>query len=284
MKKILIVVFIFSGISVYAQTDKIDSLLNDLIYSELDSIFIPDRPVRYDFIYAGTNYSSNTVYAGREIGNGIINLSALIYYYNSSGFFVGASGSWYDCLEPNCNSSAFTAGFSKMLGKKNSFSVRTAYSRFIYLNPDTAAYYPYKNNFSLGLAFYKTFLGAKVSGNYLFGDMNKLNLSAGIYSRFLQLKFGKYNRVYLYPEVSVYFSRETVSIAKITEDEQVLQYRDDFGLLNTQVYLPIGLSAGNFNLEFAYSLNWPVTKDVNIKFPGMSFYNISLSYLLPILR
>jgi hypothetical protein len=75
-----------------------------------------------------------------------------------------------------------------------------------------------------------------------------------------------------------------VATTKITDSDQVADYKDVFGLLNTQVYLPLGVTAGNFNLELGYSINMPVTKDVNITYPIMSYYNVSLSFLLPIMK
>lgn len=275
-----------SGIPTFAQTDKIDSLLNDLIYNDSDPLIMPEKPVKFDFLYTGANYNSNTFYAGREIGSNMLNVSGNLFYYSSTGLFIGASGSWYNQLTPGYSNTTLSTGFSKAIDKKKLFTFRTSYSRFIYYKPDTASNYPYNNNFNLGLSFRKNRIGMRVAGNLLFGDEYKINLSTAIYSRFTLIKLGKYNKIYTAPEVSAFLGSETVSTTKTNSQntDQTTNLKDVFSLLNTQLYVPLGLSIGNFDFEFSYSVNLPTTQDVNISYPLNTFYSVSIGYMLPIAK
>jgi len=286
MKKIIVLLLLISGIvPAFAQTDRIDSLLNDLVYNDNDPLMMPEKPVKFDFISTGINFNSNTFYAGREVGiDKMFNITGHLFYYNSTGLFIGASGNWFDQLTPSYSATTLSAGFSKAVDKKKLFTFRTSYSRFLYYKPDTASYYPYKNNFSLGLSFRKNWIGARISSNLLFGEEYKFNISTGLYSRFTLIKLGKYNKIYMAPEVSAFMGSETIATTKggSGDGNQTINTKEVYSLLNTQLYIPIGISIGDFDLEFNYSVNFPTTQDASITYPVSSFYTISIGYMLPI--
>lgn len=287
MKKLMVIIFLMSGLQVYAQSDRIDSLLNDLVYNSDDPLIVPEEPLKYDFIYAGSNFSNKTFYAGREVDDKMYNVSGNLYYYNSSGLYAGASGVWFNKLTPGYSSTVLSAGFSKAIDKKKHFTFRTAYSRFLYYKQDTSSSYPFKNNFSLGFSFRKKWIGARVYGNLLFGDDSKLNLSTALFSRFDLIHLGHYNKIYMAPEVSAFFSKETVNIIKTdsqTTDQTSAGLKDVFGLMNSQLYVPLGISIGDFDFELSYSVNFPFTQDVNISYPVKSFFSFSIGFMLPIAR
>lgn len=287
MKRIFTIVFLISTLQVFAQDDRIDSLLNDLIYSDSDPLLIPEKPVKFDFIYLGTNFNSSTFYAGREVSSDMHNISGHVYYYNSTGLFIGSSGIWFDELTPSYSTTTLSAGYSKAIGKGKLFTFRTSYSHYFYYKTDSSNVYPYKNNFCTGLSFRKNWFGARISGNLLFGDESKINISSAIYSRFTIINFGKYNKIYSAPELSVFFGPEIVDTKKAnsqSETQTSPNLKEVYSLMNTQLYMPIGISLGDFDLELGYSMNVPTTKDVNITYPVSSFYSISVGYLFPIMK
>jgi hypothetical protein len=284
MKKLTTIIFLITNLAVFAQGDRIDSLLNDLIYSDSDPLMMPEKPVKFDFIFTGANFNSSTFYAGREVSSNMYNISGHIFYYSSTGLFAGVSGIWFDELTPSYSTTTLSAGFSKAIDKSKLLTFRTSYSRFLYYSTDTASVYPYKNNFSLGLTFRKKWVGARVSANLLFGDEYRVNISSGIYSRFTIAKFGKYNKIYSAPDLSVFFGPETVETSKSNNSETTNNLKDVYSLLNTQLYIPIGISVGDFDLELSYSVNFPTTQDINTTYPVSSFYSISIGYLFPIMK
>jgi hypothetical protein len=284
MERLIILLLLLSGVPVFAQTDRIDSLLNDLVYNDSDPLIMPEKPVKFDFIYTGLAFNSNTFYAGREVGTGMYNVSGHLYYYSSTGLFAGASGIWFDQLTPGYSSTTLSAGFSKAIDRKKLVVFRTSYSRFLYYKPDTGTVYPYDNNFSLGLSFRKNWIGARVFANLLFGAESKLTLSSAIYSRFTLIKLGKYNKIYTAPEISAFLGPETVATQKVSsqETQTLTDLKDVYGLLNTMLYIPVGISLGNFDVEVSYAVNFPSTQDVNISYPVKPFFSVSIGYMLPI--
>ena len=55
-----------------------------------------------------------------------------------------------------------------------------------------------------------------------------------------------------------------------------------YGLLNTEIMLPLSIYIGDFDLEFNYSLNIPLSQEEGIQYPASSFFSFSLGYLLPL--
>ena len=232
LKLLLIPVFLFTGISVFSQADHLDSLLNDLVYNESDPLIIPDKPASYNFLFAGTALNSKTMYAGREIGENMVNISGYVYYYTSSGLFVGASGRWFSQLSPGYNNTTLSVGYSKTLGSKKAFTFRSSYSRFIYSDPVLADLYPDKNSVNLGLSYRKKWFGSRMTGSLLFGEGFSPNLSMAVYSRLTLAKLGKKNTIYTSPELSLFLGTETISVGQGTSGTAT-NTKEAFSLLNT---------------------------------------------------
>lgn len=274
MKKLVIISLFLSCFSVFAQGDRIDSLLNDLIYNDSALVEILFKPVKYDFIYTGASFNNKTFYAGRETGTDMINVSGYLYYFSHLGLFAGASGLWYDQLTPGYTSTTLTLGYGHYLDKKHLFRLKGSYSRYIYNNSDTITTYPYENNANLNFSFKKKWFGTRISANYSFGKEENISFTPTVYSSFYFWKFGKNNKFYFGPEVSCYFSSETINSS--TDPEEV------FGLLNTQLYTPLSINFGNLELQFAYYLNFPITQDTEYSYSVASSYSVSVFYLIPI--
>ena len=263
-----------NSIKTDGQPDRIDSLLNELIYSDETIMSTIVQPVKSDFLYAGLNYNSKTYFAGREIGIDLVNVSGHVFYFSSLGVFAGVSGIWYDQLTPGYSTTMLTLGYGSYLDKKKNFRASGSYTRFIYTNPDSAAIYPYLNNANVTLAYRKNWFGARVSGNMLFGGETLFNFSPTVYSNFYFWKFGKNNKFYLGPEISCYFSKETIN-AETNPTEC-------FGLLNTKLLVPFSVNLGNLEVQLGYSLNFPVTQDKNITYQISSAFSVSAFYLIPL--
>ena len=272
MKKALFILFILYGVSVTAQTDRIDSLLNDLIFSD-EALLSGITTEKKDFLYAGLNYNNKTFFSGREIGTDLDNVSGHVYYFSKYGFFAGASGMWYDQLSPGYTTTMLTLGYGFYLDKNKHLRASGSYSRFIY-NSDSTAIYPYENNANLTLSYRKNWYGARISNNLLFGSQTLYNVTPSMFTGFYFLNFGKNNRFYFGPEISGYFSKETINLT--TTPEEV------FGLLNIQLFAPLSINLGNFELQFGYSINFPFTKDSSVDYKISSGFSVSAFYLIPL--
>ena len=264
--------FLLTSISATAQTDRVDSLLNDLIFSDeklLSEISLDKK----DFIYGGLNYSNKTFFAGREIGTNLTNVSGSVYYFNKHGFYAGAAGMWYDQMSPGYTTTMLTLGYGLYLDKNKSFRANGSYSYFIY-NSDSTAIYPYKNSVNLTLSYTKDWFGARISNNFLFGGQTLYTLSPSVYGGFYFGYFGKSNYFYFEPEISGYFAKETIDLTTTPKDV--------FGLLNVQLYAPLSVNLGNFELQLGYTLNFPFTKDSSTDYKISSCVSVSAYYLLPL--
>jgi len=281
MRQFIYTVLLISCLPVWSQDDRIDSLLNDLLYSENEPIIVSKPPVHLNFLYAGVNFNSNTYYAGREIGDDRYNATGYLYFYSSKGLFLGLSGNWYDELTPGYTTTTLSAGYYRAIDKKKVLTFRTSYNRYFYNQPDTSLDYPYKNNFNVGLSFRKKWFGARAGTSLLFGQDFGMNFSAGMNTRITILKFGKSNKIYTSPDLSVFFGSETVEM-ETSGSQAATDLKDVYSLLNTQLNLPLCISLGDFDLELGYSVNFPATQDEKTTYPVGSYYSLSVGYFLPI--
>lgn len=287
MKRIAILIMLLPlGLPALSQYDRIDSLLlevfgNDKVFSHLF-----DQPSVRSYLYSGINCDSKTFYAGREIGNNMYSINGNLYMFHSSGLYFGASGSWYSDLDPGYNFTVVTAGMRKALNRKKNLSFRASYSRYLLNYADSVAGNVSKNNLGAGLLIRHRWIGGYISFNALFGEEFMMNLSPAIFSNITLAKFGKYGKIILSPEFSLFIGTETVASKNGSSifDPLSSSYTitEKFGLLNTKAYLPVGVYAGNFNFELGYSVNIPITQDQTVKYPMSSFFSFSVGYLLPL--
>lgn len=283
MKQISIVILLVLCLPVWSQQDRIDSLLNDLLYNENQPLVYLETPAHYNFLYIGSTLNNSTFYAGREIGNNKLNVSCNVFYYNSKGFFIGSAGNWYSQQAPGYSSTTLTAGYYKQINKKKTLNFRTSYSRFLYYQPDTLYTYPYKNSLNAGLTFRKKWFGARLSSSFLFGDEFGANATSSLYSRIGILKFGKQNKIYTMPEISVFIGPESIIEENFsaTDSTSTAELKKVYNLLNTQLYLPVNISLGDFDIELACAINFPFTQEANTSYPVSANLSVTVGYFLP---
>lgn len=277
-------IFLLSVITGMAQTDRIDSLLNDLLSDEkkINRLLEPNHS--FMVLYAGTSYENQTFYAGREIGDNMYNVNSQLFLFSSKGFYLGASGMWYSQLEPKYNNTILLAGYYKALNRKKTLAFSTSYSRYFYYKPDTSFEYLFNNSLSTGLTLKNKWIGIRLNTNFLFGQDFGINISPKIFSNITIIRFGKYNSLRIEPEILWLFASESVEYASSgysgshTSDLSV-NTKDVYGMLNMQLYLPLALSLGNFEFEAAYTVNIPHSMDSNIKYPVSSSISVSLGYM-----
>ena len=286
MKRVIIqILFLLWGLQALSQYDRLDSLLSDVFENDKSINHLFDSPSTYSYLYSGLNCDNKTFYAGRELGENMLAVNGNIYLFHSSGFYFGATGSWYSQLDPGYNSTFVTAGIRKPLNKKKNLSFRAAYSRFFLNTADSASENVLNNNFGTGLLLRNNWIGGRLSLNVLFGKEFGMNLTTGIFSNITLVRFGGFGRILLAPELSVFIGSETfeyVSGSSIIDPEgSPSSTTDKYGLLNTQVYLPVCVYVGDFDFEVGYSVNFPMTQDNTITYPVSSFFTLSIGYLLP---
>ncbi len=273
----------------WPQDERIDSLLNEVFGSEEAMMKMLNPSLSFWCIYGGASADNKTFYAGREIGDGMYSLRGNVYLFHSRGFFVGASGLWYSQLKPAYRTTILSAGISAPLNQKKSLIFRTFYSRYFYNDPEAEAESIFKNNLGAALSVRNQWIGARVSCNLLFGKEFGANFTTGVFSNVPLLRFGDYNSLNLRSEALLLIGSETVEyetqadLGGQQQDSQTAIITDDhYGLLNTQLYLPLCLYIGNLDLELAYVLNFPFSIDKNTELSISSYFSFSVGYMLPL--
>ncbi|MFB6317355.1 hypothetical protein [Saccharicrinis sp. FJH54] len=297
---IIILACIFSIHFVKAQeVSKSDSLLNAaldemLFDNDMDLYELFDGNTNFHFLYFGSLYNSKTFYAGREIidpltGGAIHSTSAQLYYFISNGLYFGTSGAWYSQMDPSFRTAVFTLGYTKGLKKHDFLRYRASYNRFIYLNMG-ADYEPnFYNNFNLGFSLKHKNTGLRFDYAMMTGsDTISHQFSIDLYTRIKLLDLGGYDRIQFKPEISTYFGSELVETLLNPDQhnsmffEPEYGYNEKFGLLNTQLILPVSISYKDFDFEIAYIHNFPRTLDPLYYFESVGFVQFSLGYILKI--
>ncbi|MBN1416154.1 MAG: hypothetical protein JW973_13715 [Bacteroidales bacterium] len=283
----ILILLLVSGFTSWSQTDRLDSLLYEVLGNDREIKKLFKQPSAYCYLYGGLAGDSKTFYAGREIGEDMYALNGSLYFLHSKGFYLGTSGSWYSQSDPHYSTTIATAGYLKALNRKNTLIFRASYNRYFYNSQDAETSYVFKNNLGTSLSLRNKWIGGRLSLNFLFGEEFGMNATPGIFSRIALVRFGRYNKIQLEPEVSLFFGSESVEYAsagslsgQMSGSQPSVATEDVYGLLNTQFYLPVCIYIGGFDIELGYSVNIPTTQDENISYPISSFFSISLGYML----
>lgn len=268
------------------QEQQLDSLLNLVLFGEDDLSYLFNLKKNYQFVYARTNYNSRTYYAGREIGQNQYNLSAQLFYLHSSGFFGGISGAWYSQLDPGYRTTVLSAGYSKGLKKMKSFIYRLSYDYFLFNNNDPDFEPLYRSSLNTGITLKSKSLGTRGNLSLLLGQQTGTQFTWDFFGNLNLVKLGSYDKIRFEPDASIYFGSESVEyqlnevlIDPETNTEYDSYYKDEFGLLNIQLELPLTISYKGFNLEGAWIFNFPRTKNTNVSYPVTSYFRFALGYI-----
>jgi len=283
------ILMLMCGFRAFSQTDRLDSLLNEVMGDDKEMMRLINPPLSYCYLYSGIMSDSKTFYAGREIGDNMYSISGSIYFFHSKGFYIGTSGSWHSQLDPGYSNTILSAGFYTALNQKKSIHLRASYNRYFYNSGDAETNNVFNNNVGTSISLRNSWIGSRLSFNFLFGQDFGMNFTPNIFSRILIASFGKYNKIRIEPEGSLFFGSEYVEYT-VTDNlnsqqsgtQSSFMTNDGYGLLNTQFYLPVCIYLGDFDIELGYSVNIPNSQDKSIEYPVSSFFSISLGYLLPL--
>jgi hypothetical protein len=283
------ILMLICGFPAFTQTDRLDSLLNEVLGDDKEMMRFLNSPASYCYLYSGIISDSRTFYAGREIGDNMYSMNGSIYFFHSKGFFLGTSGSWYSQLDPGYSTTIITAGFYKALNRKKSIALRSSYNRYFYNTGDYETNNIFNNNIGISISIRNSWIGTRYSLNFLFGQDFGMNFTPNLFSRIPIARFGKYNSIRIEPEASLFIGSEYVEYTitdNLNSQQSGIQLssatNDSYGLLNTQFYLPVSIYLGDFDIELGYSVNIPHSQDNSVDYPVSSFFSVSLGYLLPL--
>ena len=310
-KLINLTFFILIFPAIYSQqkteAEEIDSLIEELFFSQQDLGELLNAN-KINLIYSSINYNSNTFYSGRSIGVNQFNLSPQISYLNSNGLTIGLSGIYLDQFESPWDLTTISIGYSKWINKKHTISLNTSFSNYFYSYDKNDIY---SRSVSLGMSyqsfndnfFLNASAGLFLDGSNLFQLVSNLYYSFNLIKKREKIKEQKRSKVwkgningkkklrrilsdrltlYFKPMFSFYFNSETIDTKfspSFFIDQNSSASQNYFGLVNTQIKLPVELNLNNIDLELSYYINIPMPIGDENNLPNTSFFGISIGYL-----
>jgi hypothetical protein len=282
----LLLITVATSVNLMAQVpdkgDELDILLDELFYDEqrfIDDIL--DSFISYNFIYANLSFENNTFFTGRDAEVDQFNLVPQISYYHSSGFNASISGVYYQEYTPHWDFTSVYLGYFNTLGKNQSFSFEGGYTHYFY--SDGWDVFTNALNLGVGLLNKKRTLGTKLSGSYLFGTDQAFQLISRTYGRILIARKEKFV-LKLRPQVNFVIAQQTIELERLNPDTNQptgeFEYDDVFGLLNTQVNLPIALSTRSWDFEAGYNINFPNPVETEPSLDPTGYFHLSIGYLI----
>ena len=304
--------FLFTLLSYSQQTQidkEIDELIDDLFFNDNAIENLVNVTLIKDFIYINLNYNSNTFYAGRKADFDQYNFTSQITYFNKRGWYVNISGIYLSELEPKWDLTSLAGGYSRKLGKKGNFAWNTSFSKYFF-TVDSGDIF--SNRISSGFSYYSDngILFLNSGGSYFFGGSNLFQIQANlIYNISLYSVANPANRstanndiIMLSDNFNIAKSKSNnqrtviefspslvlfVNSEKISTDTNSLLFNRNysllseqtyFGLINTQLQLPVNLNWKYFDIEISYNLNFPKSVFTVVDPKVTSFFGFSLGY------
>lgn len=266
----------------------VDSVLNELFFDEPDLYDLFDGNTKFHFLYIGAALNSGTYYTGREVGTDYANSSGQLYYFISNGLYFGASGAWYSHLDPGFRTAVLSVGYSDSPKWFKYLRYRVSADRFVYLNMGTDFEPSYNSDINAGLSLRYKWIGVRGDYTLLMGKRYDNLASADVFAKIKLWKFRRSDRLQFEPELSWAFGSEPVEYdlnAAMSSDpfyEPNYVLRDDFGLMDVQLSLPLTLGYKNFDFEVAFVRHYPKSLDPSYYYEKSGYWRVSIAYIIPI--
>lgn len=292
MKKAFVLFFLLlNTVNFYGQSDseeigdvqlsEEDEIIDSILEEESEEEFLKSV-TELQFIHLSLEYNNKTYFSGRDIGTDQFNISPQIMYVHSNGLFMGLAGVYYDKFTPEWDYTSVTIGYGKSFGKNKQYRWSTSYDRYFYT--DTSENNPFKNaiSFTLEIDNKKKTFGTEISSTYLFGSDNSFQIVSSTYGVLSLLK-KKRHHLKLQPQLNIVLAEQTIQLSQTftIRGVQFTRYvqNNNFGLINTQLQIPLQYSTGNVDFELGYIFNFPTALEGETNLKTTGFFNFSMSYL-----
>lgn len=288
MKKRLFIISFFLGILCsYSQELPIEEQETDAIIDRFfeNDTFIEDLKKsleKFQFMYASVDYSNNTYFSGRETGIDQYTIRPQLTYLNSTGLFASISAYYYSEYNPPLDLTIASLGYTKNFGKQKVFKFSTSYSKYFYNNSITNVF---SNDLSVcfGVRNKKRTLFTQLTGSYLFGKDNSIQLSSVSYAS-LKILNGKKYKLVLKPEFTIIAGEQTIELAQIYYENglPITNYIENnvFEFINYQFHIPLHFTYNSYDFEVGFTQNFPSEIGEETQLKNTSFINVSVGYLI----
>ena len=260
--------------------EEIDSLLDELFFEDgrlADDLL--NALTEYDFIYTTVAYNTNTFFAGRDSGVDQFNFIPQVAYYSSSGFNASVASIYYQNQDPNWDFVSLTAGYGNTIGKSKTIHYNIGYSRYFY--SDGFDSFNNSIDFSFGIRNKNRTFGAIASASYLFGSEQSVQLSSRIYGNLTITRESNY-AIKFRPQMSFLVAEQFVSFELPPRDglPPRIVTNEEFGVLNSQLSIPISYTSSSWDVELGWNLNLPNPIQGEGTLDSTSFFTLTIGYLI----
>ena len=270
--------------AINAQEEKLDSLLEVILFEDEELVSLLTEKTNFQFLYARTQFENQSYFTGRDIGIEQQNYSAQLSYFHSAGISAGVGTIWYSQFDPRLYATTLMLGYSGNFGKSNDYRYRSSYNRYFFSNTDSVDSHAFNNAFALGATIDKGLIGTRLDLSLLTGEETAAQLSWDLFLDITLIKLGTFDRIKFEPEVSFFLGKEIVAYYELGspgQNQEYLQVADsEFGLLNTAIRIPLSIDYKNFDLEIGYNINLPHSMLADYKLPMTTYFNVSLGYII----
>jgi hypothetical protein len=176
-----------------------------------------------------------------------------------------------------------------MISKNYSFLA--SYDRLIYNTTDINVENPLTNMVAMSHFIDFKPVTLRLDYSFYFGQQNAHRLTPGIVVSFRKYDFLRVDRISFTPSYQVLFGNATITSIQLGQQSSRLLSRrlpqfqqvnkDEFGLMNYALTLPLRITEKNWSITASYTYNWPVALEgEGDSLPENSFIAIALSRLI----
>jgi hypothetical protein len=263
------------------EDEEIDNLLDEMFFNDKQLVDdLMNAIGDYDFLYSSVTYSSNTFFAGRSSGVDQFNVTPQVSYFSSSGFNAALTSVYFQEQDPHWDFVAVTAGYGNTIGKRKNIHYNLSYSRFFFSD----GFDEFNNSIdvSIGLRNKERTFGIVGSASYLFGTEQSIQLSSRVYGNFA-VKEGVGYALKFRPQLSFLAAEQAISLPPPPPMNGMPppppRTVEEFGLLNTQLSIPVSYTTSTWDVELGWNLNLPSPIEGEGDLDSTNFFSLSIGYL-----
>lgn len=263
-----------------------DDLDTASIFSLLDSLLSDDLSnYKYSQLVLKTGYASQVVSAGRDLGTNQFGVNFGASYYHSSGAYTDVTTYINSENDPKHYLTTATLGYLGIT--KDNWTYLISYDHYFYREPEDSLLVKLPFSDGIGASIYKS-SGKFESGidySVIFGDATKAHkVYWTITGTFRKEKFLFFDRIALMPVFGMLFGNESVFSTRFnsrTREEVVTDERNEFGLLNYNLTLPVAMKIKKINFLLSYQYNIPISlPGERAEVSNNSFIGFNISYFI----
>jgi hypothetical protein len=269
------------------------------IFNLIDSLLAIDN-AQSSQLAARIGYNSNVLSLGRTLGINNFGLAPGLTYYHKSGLYADVTGYWSNKFSPNYYLTVASAGYMHDFSKW--FSVMAEYDRYFYSAVDANSYVPYRNTISVTPILEKKPISLMLNYAFYFGDQTAHRFMPGVSVTLQKRNLWLFNRIAVMPSFYLLWGNQVINTIDYVPPKNFLeaiqnfkQYgtrykivetsKNEFGLMNYAISVPLSASVKKWILNFTYTYSIPqALPSEPVTLSESTYLSGSLTYLINLKR